>query len=150
MSDTYGNISATQTSNTMSLAFYNSAFTSGCTLTTSGTVGLTVDCSSLPIKADQTLSGGTTITYVSDATAIAYTPTTSSDWPAVPTTVQAALDNVAADERSTMSTSYQFYVSKQGNDTTGNGSMQHPYLTVLGAQTAIAALGPTAVLIIRF
>ena len=127
-SDTYGNISITQTCNTMSAAFYNSAFTSGCTLTTSGTVGLTVDCSSLPIKADQTLSGGTTITYVSDATALAYTPTTSGNWPSAPATVQAALDDIAAGNVFVAQQKI-VYVGKHGSDSNSGLSLQLACLT---------------------
>ena len=57
------------------------------------------DVISLPIKANLILAGGGTnnVTRLSDAFGEAYTPTTPGNWSPVPTTVQGALDELAAD-----------------------------------------------------
>jgi len=58
---------------------------------------ITIQCSNdfLPIKANITLAGGATISYLNDAFGLGYTPTTPGDWTAVPINVQEALDELA-------------------------------------------------------
>jgi len=62
----------------------------------SGTLTTSADAISIPTKGNVTLVGGAAITYFSDATGEGYTPTTPGNWPIVPATVQAALDELAA------------------------------------------------------
>jgi hypothetical protein len=123
----------------MTASLNNTAFYSGTALTTTGTVSIGCDSSSLPIKSLQSLSGGTTITYVSDATAVAYTPTTSANWPSVPTTVQTALDNLASTTNALISQAFiasatQPYLSyATGDSNTVSCAFMYPGTTYYGA-----------------
>lgn len=73
----------------------NASYVGGATFTTTGTV--TVDSyNGLPPPAQRTLSGGTTVNNLNNATNVPYTPTTPGDWGVVPTEVGGALDYLAA------------------------------------------------------
>lgn len=66
------------------------------TLTISGTgANVTADAVSIPLASSVTVSGGGSLVRKSDATALAYVPTTSSNWNTVPSLTQAALDTLA-------------------------------------------------------
>lgn len=85
------NVSATSAG---TLFMNNCAYNAGVALTTSGTN--TIDSfRGLPTTANRTLSGGTTVVNIDDATVTAYTPATSGNWSSVPTNVSTALDGVA-------------------------------------------------------
>jgi hypothetical protein len=49
----------------------------------------------------------------------------------------------------TLNFAQTFYVAKNGNDATGNGSLQKPYLTVAAAMTAISDASPTKRYVIK-
>ena len=66
------------------------------TLVTTGTVALEVDGISMPLRTNQSLSGGTTVTYTSDTMDIGYSPVTPANWPIVPATAQQGLDDLAS------------------------------------------------------
>ena len=75
--------------------FNNIAYSTNGTLTTSGT--LTINSyRGLPPASKKTLSGGTTVTNLDDATILPYTPAVSGNWANQPTSVQTALDELAA------------------------------------------------------
>lgn len=75
-----------------------------------------------------------------NATGIDYTPNTNTNWEVVPSSTQNAIDELA--ERMTnIRFEYEYYVSKDGNDSTGNGSLEKPYLTI--SQALIAANNET-------
>lgn len=78
------------------LSLKNIAYGNGATITTVGTVGLT-SFRGLPPVAQRTLSGGTTVTFVDQASIQHYSPTTPADWSATPSDLQQALDTLAAD-----------------------------------------------------
>jgi hypothetical protein len=73
---------------------YNNAYGSGVTLTTTGTMTIN-SFRGLPSKANRSFSGTTTVVNIDDATAVPYTPTTSSNFNTVPTDASAALDSLA-------------------------------------------------------
>lgn len=58
------------------------------------TVGF--DAVSWPLRANVTLTGGPTLTRLSDANAVAFSPLVPGNWPVVPTTVQEGLDDIQA------------------------------------------------------
>lgn len=60
----------------------------------------------------------------------------------VATNIQAAIEEARA-FISTPVSDQSYYVSKQGNDTTGNGSLGNPYLTIGKALTVIVDASPT-------
>lgn len=60
-------------------------------------VSLFATNSSLPLKANVTIAGGATLTRLTDAASLEYSPTTPSDWALpLPSTVQEALDRLAS------------------------------------------------------
>jgi hypothetical protein len=73
-----------------------------------------------------------------NATSIDYIPNTSSNWEIVPSSIQQAVDSLA-EGISGMKLQHEYFVSKSGNDSTGNGSLKRPFLTVTAALTAANA-----------
>lgn len=64
---------------------------------TGASASLTATSSSLPTKNNITVSGGATLTRLSDAYGLGYTPTVPSNWAVtVPTTTQSALDRMSS------------------------------------------------------
>jgi len=64
-------------------------------LTLTGLVQLFVTVDSLPQRSQVSLSGGATITCMSDACALAYVPSNVTQWQTLPITVQEALDRIS-------------------------------------------------------
>lgn len=63
--------------------------------TAPGTVAVSADTASLPVRSAVTYTGlasDTNLTWLSDAAGVGYTPTTPANWPAGTNTVQKALD----------------------------------------------------------
>lgn len=69
-----------------------------------------------------------------EASGVEYTVTNIGDWASSPTNMQQAIDNLASDLKN-ISFENELYVSKNGNDTYGNGSINAPFLTVSAALT---------------
>jgi hypothetical protein len=68
-----------------------------------------------------------------EASSVEYTITNVEDWSSSsPSNVQQAIDNLAF-ELNNISFENEIYVSKNGDDTNGNGSIKSPFLTVSGA-----------------
>lgn len=76
-----------------------------------------------------------TVPTTLNATGIDYTPNNSSNWEIVPSSLQDSVDELA-NRISNIRFEYEYYVSKNGNDSTGNGSIEKPYLTIGTAITA--------------
>lgn len=64
-----------------------------------------------------------------NATGIDYTPNLLSSWETSPSSLQQAVDTLA-ERLSSISFQYEYFVSKSGNDVTGNGSLEKPFLTI--------------------
>lgn len=64
--------------------------------TAPGSLAVSADAISLPIRSQITISGTVALTRLNDAFGEAYTPSTPGNWPTQPTTVQSALDILAA------------------------------------------------------
>lgn len=75
------------------------------------------DAVSWPLRANVTLTAGPTLTRLSDANADGYSPSTPGNWPAVPTTVQEALDDLAAGGAVIPANSYTTANNAAGNTT---------------------------------
>lgn len=71
-----------------------------------------------------------------EASGVEYTVTNIGDWASSPTNMQQAIDNLASDLKN-ISFENELYVSKNGNDTYGNGSINAPFLTVSAALTQV-------------
>lgn len=67
-----------------------------------------------------------------EASSIEYTVTNVGDWTSSPVNMQQAIDDLAW-ELKNISFANELYVSKNGNDTSGNGSINSPFLTVSAA-----------------
>jgi hypothetical protein len=75
----------------------------------------------------------------------AYTPSVATDWAAVPTTVAAAIDEITRNGAGhfqkardpLLTPAPTIYVETTGSDTTGDGSIGAPFLTLARARTAI-------------
>jgi hypothetical protein len=88
-----------------------------------------------PTGATNDAASYATVPTTLNAVGIDYTPITSSNWEVVPSSTQNAIDELA--ERMTnIRFEYEYYVSKDGNDSTGNGSLEKPYLTITAALIA--------------
>ena len=89
-----------------------------------------------------TVSGGAviTLTTVSDGISADYTPvnyTPSATAPTLASSVQGHLRGIDQALGGTTGVTNYIYVSNTGNDTSGNGSFDHPFLTVQKALTTI-------------
>lgn len=71
-----------------------------------------------------------------EASGIEYTITNIGDWGSSPTNIQQAIDNIAS-ELKNISLENEIYVSKNGDDSSGNGSINAPFLTISTAITQI-------------
>ena len=83
-----------------------------------------------------------------NATGIDYTPNILSNWETTPSSVQQAVDSLA-ERISSISFQYEYFVSKSGNDITGNGSIEKPFLTISQAITASNSENNTSGIIIH-
>lgn len=63
---------------------------------------------------------------------VTFTRTNVSDWETSPSSVQTAFDEIA-ERLKNMGFTNEYHVSQNGNDTTGNGSMDSPFLTIQAA-----------------
>lgn len=70
------------------------------------------------------------------ANMLTYTSVNTDDWKVVPTNGQEALDELA-DRITNIRFEYEYYVSKDGDDSTGNGSLEKPYLTITAALNVV-------------
>lgn len=86
-----------------------------------------------PPGASNDAEGYATIPTTLNAIDIDYTPN-PTNWEAAPDSLQVAVDELAT-RMSNIKFKGQYYVSKDGNDTTGNGSIEKPYLTISAALT---------------
>jgi hypothetical protein len=69
--------------------------------TSTGPMVLTTDAVTLPVASRITnIAGTVSIILQTDSNSLAYTPTTSANWPSTPTTAQAAFDILAANKGS--------------------------------------------------
>jgi hypothetical protein len=59
-------------------------------------ITLKTDVASYPLHANVTITGTPSITFLNDAYALAYTPTTPANWAVVPTSAQQAFDYLAS------------------------------------------------------
>jgi len=82
-----------------------------------------------------TIIAGPTVSYFDLAENVGYTPAVPANWSVVPTQVKQALDLLAANTQTALPNVY--YVAKNGNDITGDGSIANPFLTVGKAATEI-------------
>lgn len=71
-----------------------------------------------------------------EASGVEYTVTNIGDWASSPTNIQQAIDNIAS-ELKNISFENEIHVSKNGNDSSGNGSINTPFLTISAAITQI-------------
>jgi hypothetical protein len=102
---------------------------------TSGTTTIRFKANTLsPSGATNDAGSYSTIPTTLNAIGIDYTPTTNSNWEVVPTSTQNAIDELA-DRMTNIKFEYEYYVSKDGDDSTGNGSLEKPYLTISQALT---------------
>jgi hypothetical protein len=62
--------------------------------------------------------------------------TNIGDWGSSPTNIQQAIDHIAS-ELKNISFENEIYVSKNGNDSSGNGSINSPFLTISAAITQV-------------
>jgi len=86
--------------------------------------------------ADGYISAPSVIT----ANSVDYTVNNSSNWDSpLPSSLQEGLDTLA-DRINNIKFSYEYHVSKSGNDTNGNGSYENPYLTIQAAVNASNSL----------
>ena len=69
-----------------------------------------------------------------EASSVEYTMTNVGDWTTSPTNMQQAIDDIASDLKN-ISFTNELYVSKNGNDVSGNGTINSPFLTVTSALT---------------
>lgn len=67
-----------------------------------------------------------------ESTSVDFTVTNASDWNTNPTSVQDAVDELASRVKN-INFANEYHVSKGGNDSTGNGSIESPYLTIQAA-----------------
>ena len=81
-----------------------------------------VDATADAVPSDLQLPNGGTLTVHSYATGIGYTPSTPSNWPNVPVTVQQALDDLAMGTSLPLTSTRTIYVNLGGSDITGNGT----------------------------
>lgn len=103
---------------------------------TSGTSTIRFKANTLSVTGALNDAGPYVNTPVSlNSTSIDYTPTTLANWDTIPSSVQQAVDELA-DRISTIKFQHEYHVSKSGDDTSGNGSFEKPYLTVSAALTA--------------
>jgi len=93
----------------------NVGYGNGVGVTTTGTMTIT-SYKGLPAKSVRSLSGGTTVVNVDNASAVPYTPTTSGDWSTQPTDVLGALDILASSKQPTGS-----YVTALTGDVSASG-----------------------------
>ena len=70
-----------------------------------------------------------------EAVSVDYTPSSENWLSPLPVSLQEATDTLAS-RLSNIRFQYEYYVSKDGSDSTGNGSMERPYLTISSALTA--------------
>jgi hypothetical protein len=104
---------------------------------TSGTTTIRFKANTLsPTGATNDAGNYASVPTTLNAIGIDYTPNNSSNWEVVPSTTQDAVDELA-DRISNIKFQYEYYVSKDGNDSTGNGSIENPYLTIGAAITAV-------------
>jgi hypothetical protein len=71
-----------------------------------------------------------------EASNVEYTMTNIGDWGSSPTNIQQAIDHIAS-ELKNISFENEIYVSKNGNDSSGNGSINSPFLTISAAITQV-------------
>lgn len=83
-----------------------------------------------------------------NATTVDYTVGDGNDWVGTqPNSLQEAVDSLA-NRISNIKFSYEYHVSKSGNDTTGNGSFERPYLTIGAAVSASNSIDDSESIII--
>lgn len=93
-----------------------------------------------PTGASNDADGYGSAASVVTANTIDYTVNSSSDWKTpLPTSLQEGLDTLA-NRIANIRFESEYHVSKSGNDSTGNGSFENPYLTVGAAITASNSL----------
>ena len=103
---------------------------------TAGTTTIRFKANTLSITGALNDAGPYTNTPMSlNATNIDYTPNSIGNWDTVPSSIQQSVDNLA-ERISTIRFQHEYYVSKSGSDSTGNGSFEKPYLTISTALTA--------------
>jgi hypothetical protein len=89
-----------------------------------------------PTGASNDADGYVSAASVVTANTIDYTVNSSSDWKTpLPASLQEGLDTLA-NRIANIRFESEYHVSKSGNDSTGNGSFENPYLTVGAAITA--------------
>lgn len=71
-----------------------------------------------------------------EASNIEYTITNIEDWNSSPTNIQQAIDNIISDLKNIFFEN-EIYISKNGNDDSGNGSINAPFLTISAAITQV-------------
>jgi hypothetical protein len=89
-----------------------------------------------PTGASNDAGSYATVPTTLNAIGIDYTPNTNGNWQVVPSSLQDAVDELA-DRMANIRFQYEYYVSKDGNDSTGNGSIEKPYLSISAAITAV-------------
>lgn len=82
-----------------------------------GALTVTLDAISVPILANLTLNGGAVFVRGNDANGEGYTPAIPGNWSPVPTTVQQALDELAASAGPLKATDYATYNNNAGPTT---------------------------------
>lgn len=83
-----------------------------------------------------------------EASSIDYTITNIEDWTSSPTNLQQAVDNLAS-ELKNISFENEIFVSKNGNDSTGNGSINAPFLTISAAITEVNSFSDNVSIIVN-
>lgn len=83
-----------------------------------------------------------------EASSIEYTVTNIGDWSSSPVNMQQAIDDLAS-ELKNISFTNELYVSKNGDDTSGNGSINSPFLTVSAALVQANTYADTTPVIIH-
>jgi hypothetical protein len=103
---------------------------------TTGTTTIRFKANTLSITGALNDAGPYTNTPVLlNATSIDYTPNAIGNWDSVPSSVQQGVDNLA-ERISAIRFEHEYHVCKSGDDSTGNGSFERPYLTVAAALSA--------------
>jgi hypothetical protein len=94
-SDISGNVAITAGGGD-TIAFTLSNCNIGGTLNANGPITITSSVDGIPIHSKVTLAAGASITNLNDAYSVNYTPAVPGNWTSPPTTVQQALDQIAA------------------------------------------------------
>lgn len=102
----------------------------------SGTTTIRFKANTLsPTGASNDAGSYATVPTTLNAVGIDYTPNTNVNWEVVPSSLQNAVDELA-ERMANIKFQSEYYVCKDGNDSTGNGSIEKPYLTITAALNA--------------